>query len=138
MLEHKLCQHLKKLLHCSKLKQCLIILLHKIPCILHCENWVGLNLLSMLLREGFSYVQKGYLLGHIWWEKDRITAYVENIERILNTVFLGDDDGPAHWSILYDAENKTVGVICLDNNCIHKILEHYELLIAASVHDREW
>jgi hypothetical protein len=101
LLEHKLCQHLKKLEHCSRLEQCLIVLLHKIPCIIHCENRVGLKLLSMLLREGFSNVQKGYL------------------------------------SLPYDAENKTVGVICLDNNRIRKILQEYELLVTASVYDRE-
>jgi hypothetical protein len=59
-LEWKLRQHLKKLEHCTRLEQALIVLLHKIPCILHCENRVGLKLLSMLLREGFSNVQQGY------------------------------------------------------------------------------
>jgi hypothetical protein len=38
ILEYKLCQNLKKLQHCSTLEQCLIILLHKIPCILHCKK----------------------------------------------------------------------------------------------------
>ncbi len=136
-LEWKLRQHLKKLEHCTRLEQALIVLLHKIPCILHCENRVGLKLLSMLLREGFSNVQKGFLFGHLRSEKDRIMAYAESIERILNTVILGDEDGPAQWVLPYDAENKTVGVICLDNNRIRKILEHYELLINASVFDRD-
>ncbi len=36
MLEHKLQQHLEKLLHCDKLVQCIIALLHKISCILYC------------------------------------------------------------------------------------------------------
>jgi hypothetical protein len=49
-LEWKLCQHLKKLEQCTRLEQALIVLLHKIPCILHCENRVGLKLLSMRLR----------------------------------------------------------------------------------------
>jgi len=137
ILEYKLCQYLKKLQHCSTLEQCLIILLHKIPCILHCENRVGLKLLSMLLREGFANAQKGLLFGHIRSENDRILTYSMNIERILNTVILGDDDGPAQWVLPYDAENKTVGVICLDNNRICKILQEYELLINSSVYDRE-
>ena len=64
-------------------------------------------------------------------------AYADSTERFLNTVILGDEDGPAQWALPYNAENKTVGVICLDNNRIRKILEHYELLINASVFDRD-
>jgi len=64
-------------------------------------------------------------------------AYAESIERILNTVILGDEDGPAQWALLYNAENKTVGVNCLDNHRIRKLLEHYELLINASVFDSD-
>jgi hypothetical protein len=54
-------QHWKKLQHCSKLEASIILLLHKIPCILHGENRVGLKLLTMLLREGFSNDQRGLL-----------------------------------------------------------------------------
>ena len=49
----------------------------------------------MLLRERFANAQKGLLFGHIRSENDRILTYSMNIERILNTVILGDDDGPA-------------------------------------------
>jgi hypothetical protein len=135
--EHKLRQYLKKLEHCTTLEQALIVLLHKIPCILHCENRVGLKLLSMLLQEGFANVKKGYLFGHIRSEKERISAYAQRIENILNTVILGDEDGPAQWALPYDAENKTVGIICLDNNRIRKILMEYELIVQASVTDPE-
>jgi hypothetical protein len=137
ILEYKLCQNLKKLQHCSTLEQCLIILLHNIPCILHCKNQVGLKLLSMLLRERFANAQKGLLFGHIRSENDRILTYSMNIECILNTVILGDDDGPAQWVLPYAAENKTVGVTLMDNNRIRKILQEYELLINSSVYDRE-
>jgi hypothetical protein len=37
-LEHRLKEHLDKLTHCNALDACLISLLHKIPCILHCKN----------------------------------------------------------------------------------------------------
>jgi hypothetical protein len=63
-LEHKLQQHLKKIQHCSKLEQLLIMLLHKIPCILHLENCVGFKLLTMLLKEGSDNVKVGRYLGH--------------------------------------------------------------------------
>jgi hypothetical protein len=74
----------------------------------------------MLLQERFSDVRKGYLFGHIQSEKERITAYAQCIEHILNAVILGDEDGPAQCALSYDADNKTVGVICLDNNRIRK------------------
>jgi hypothetical protein len=73
---------LEKVAHCSKLEASIILLLHKIPCILHGENRVGLKLLTMLLREGFSNVQRGFLFGHIRAEKQRLEAYAKEIERI--------------------------------------------------------
>ncbi len=137
VMEHKLRQHLKKLEHCSKLEQCLILLLHKIPCILHCENRVGLKLLSMVLREGFDNAKKGLLFGHIRSEAERIKKYVEAIEKIFNTKILGDDDGPAQWCLPYDNENKTAGIICLDNNRIRKVMAEYEALVDLSIHDQD-
>lgn len=135
VLEHKLRQHWKKLKHCSKLESALIALLHKIPDILHCENRVGIKLLTMLLKEGFSNVQKGFLFGYIRSERERLERYAKEIENILNTIVLGDEDGPAQWCLPYDKDNKTVGVICLDNNRIRRILVEFEILIRASVTD---
>ncbi len=40
VVEDKLCRHLEELLHCDALTACMIAILHKIPCILHCENRV--------------------------------------------------------------------------------------------------
>ncbi len=79
---------LEKVAHCSKLEASIILLLHKIPCILHGENRVGLKLLTMLLREGFSNVQRGFLFGHIRAEKQRLEAYAKEIERIWIMLFL--------------------------------------------------
>jgi hypothetical protein len=135
LLEHKLRQHLKKLQHCSTLEQCLIVLLHKVPDIMHCENRIGLKLLSMVLREGFDNAKKGFLFGAIRSEAERIQRYVEHIEKIFNTTILGDEDGPAQWCLPYDKDNKTVGIICLDNNRIRKVIMEYEALVQASVHD---
>jgi len=135
VLEHKLRQHWKKLKHCSKLETALIALLHKIPDILHCENRVGIKLLTMLLKEGFSNVQKGFLFGYIRSERERLERYAKEIENILNTIVLGDEDGTAQWCLPYDKDNKTVGGICLDNNRIRRILVEFEILIRASVTD---
>ena len=134
-LENKLRQHLKKLEHCTKLEASLIALLHKIPCILHCENRVGLKILFMLLQEGFCNVKNGTLFPHIRGENNRILAYAQEIERILNNNILGDEDGPAQWVLPMDKDNKSVGIICLDNNRIRKILNAFETLVAASITD---
>jgi hypothetical protein len=109
------------------------VLLHKIPCILYCKNRVGIKLLTFVLREGFDKVKEGLLFGHI---QSVNKAYIKEVERILNTVILGDEDGPAQWVLHYNQEKKTVGVICLDNNCIWKILNHYELLVELSVYNQ--
>jgi len=71
-MEYKLKLHLHKLNHCDTLEACMIALLHKVPCILHCENRIGLKILMMLLIEGFSNAQLGYLYPHVRGEKDRI------------------------------------------------------------------
>jgi hypothetical protein len=55
----------------------------------------------------------------------------------LNNVILGDEDGLAQWCLPYDDDKKSVGVICLDNNCIQKILLDFEVLIHASITVRE-
>jgi hypothetical protein len=59
VIEDKLKLHLYKLKHCNALEACMIALLHKIPCILHCENWVGIKFLTILLIEGFINAQRG-------------------------------------------------------------------------------
>jgi len=89
----------------------------------------------MVLREGFDNAKKGFLFGAIRSEAERIQRYVEHIEKIFNTTILGDEDGPAQWCLPYDKDNKTVGIICLDDNRIRKVIMEYEALVQASVHD---
>lgn len=62
---------------------------------------------------------------------------MEAIEKIFNTKILGDDDGPAQWCLPYDNENKTAGIICLDNNRIRKVMAEYEALVDLSIHDQD-
>jgi hypothetical protein len=132
MLEHKLQQHLENLLHCDKLVQCIIALLHKIPCILHCENRVGTKILTMLLLEGFSNAQQGTIFSNVRSEAECIQLYAERIQILFNNTILGDDDGPAQWALPMNEEVTNVGIICLDNNRIRKALHSFELLIEVS------
>lgn len=110
-------------------------LLHKFPCILHCENRVGIKLLTMLLIEGFSNVQQGLIFGHIRGMHDRIIAFAERIQSILNNEIIGDEDGPAQWQLPMNDEGTNVGIISLDNNHIRKVINKFDLLVAVSVCD---
>ena len=103
---------------------CLIALLHKIPCILHCENRIGIKLLTMLLIEGFSKA-----------ENQRIKVYAEQIQTIFNNRILGDDDSPAQWRLPMDDNGKNEGIIHLDNNRIQKIISNFDALANVSISD---
>jgi len=45
---------MRGLSYCLALEASITTLLHKIPCILHAENHIGIKLLTMVLMEGFS------------------------------------------------------------------------------------
>jgi hypothetical protein len=89
----------------------------------------------MLLIEGFSNAQTGTIFSHIRSEKDRIMAYAEEIQEIFNQKILGDEDGPAQWRLPMDDAGKNVGIICLDNNRIRKIISNFETLLQVSISD---
>ncbi len=104
--EHRLNDHLRKLWHCNSLEACMIALLHKVPCILHCENRVGIKLLTMLLIMGFSNAQTGNIFGNTASIEKQISKYAETIMHIFNNNILGDEDGPAQWTIPMDEKKK--------------------------------
>jgi hypothetical protein len=135
LLDENLKRHLEKLEHCSHLEACLIALLHKVPCILHLEKRVGIKLLTMLLLEGFSNAQLGLIFSQIRSELDRIKAFAERIQEIFNTCILGDEDGPAQWTLPMSNDGKNVGIMCLDNTRIRKVIEQFEILVDVAVRD---
>jgi hypothetical protein len=124
--EDKYRANLKKLEHCFALEAAIIALSHRIPCILHAENRIGIKILTMILMEGFSNALEKIIFSNISSAKDRITAYAEKIQEMLNHEILGDEDGPAQWSIPMHENGKTVGAITLDNNPIRLIMEDLE------------
>jgi hypothetical protein len=89
----------------------------------------------MLLIEGFSNAQRRTIMAHIASERERIIAFAEKIREIFNNQILGDEDGPAQWRLPMDEQGKNVGIICLDNNRIRKIIDNFQLLIQASISD---
>jgi hypothetical protein len=68
------------LAHCSALEASIIALLHKIPRKLHAENQIGIQLLTMVLMEGFSNALERKNFVHLNSVKERITAHAQQIE----------------------------------------------------------
>lgn len=105
---------------CSAPEASIITLLYKVPMHFSCQNRIGIKLLTVVLNSS----------------KEQIKVYAMQLENILNTQILGDeDDEPSQWSIPMSEDMKTVGVIILDNNRIHQIIEDFELIFIASVSD---
>jgi len=68
-------------------------------------------------------------------ENQRIMAYTEQIQTNFNNRILGDDDSPAQWHLPMDDDGKNVGIICLDNNRIQKIISNFDALATVSISD---
>ncbi len=135
LLGEVLCRQLDKLQHCNTLEACLIALLHKVPCILHCENCMEIKLLTMLLIERFSNAHHGYTFSQFFSKADYIKAFAERIQAIFNTGIIGDEDGLAQWGLPMDDDGKNVGIICLDNNLIRKVIKNREQIVSVAVID---
>ena len=64
-----------------------------VPCIMHCENRVGIKLLTMLLIEGLSNFQ-GANFAHLAStrsQKEREQLFVESIEKEVSGNILGSN-----------------------------------------------
>jgi hypothetical protein len=64
-----------------------------VPCILHCENQVGIKIIAMNLMEGYSNTEVGLTLNEIsaTKKKQRCEEYIRRIQQIINTKILGDE-----------------------------------------------
>jgi hypothetical protein len=87
----------------------------------------------MLLITGLSNAQTGNIFGDTASIEKQISKYAETIMHIFNNNILGDEDGPAQWTIPMDEGKKTVGTICLDNNRIRKVISNFETLMSVSL-----
>jgi hypothetical protein len=135
LVEEKYRDNMNKLSHCSALEASIIALLHKVLCVLHAKNRIGIKIFLMVLMEGFSNALEKLLYPMIGSAIERIKAYAERSEQISNREILGDDDGPVQWSVPMHENGKTVGAITLDNNRICQVLEHLAIIIDASIVD---
>ncbi len=62
--------------------------------------------------------------------------YAEHI--FFNVTILGDADGPALWTIWTNEEKTKVGITCLDNIRIWRVIEAFELTIDVSIVDAQF
>ncbi len=59
---------------------------------------------------------------------DKAMTYAQQIQSIFNNKILGDEDDPAQWCLPMNEVGKNVGVICLDNNRVRKIIANFDIL----------
>jgi len=69
-----------------------------VPCILHCENWVCLKILTILQTVGFSNAEAGLMLNDVNARSKNICCkeYIHRIQNIINKKILGDEFDPLH------------------------------------------
>jgi hypothetical protein len=73
-------------------------------------------------------------------EKVRIDAFFKRVQYICNTQIWGSIANPTAWECPYDAKDKTIGTICLDNVKTRRAMNYVELLLdVCIIEDRpEW
>ena len=116
-----------------------------VPCIMHCENRVGLKILTMILIEGLSNYQgkKFDHLNNINSLKAREELYVKNIEKEMRSSILGSYGSEAQWSL--PLEKRTVegervseiGTISMENYKVRKCIDNIDNIIDLSITDEE-
>jgi hypothetical protein len=75
-------------------KTAMYLAINALPCILHLENRIGLKILTRLLRIGLGRAKAGLIDNLGTNQKDRIANFLNNVEKICNTVIWGTEDFP--------------------------------------------
>jgi hypothetical protein len=105
------------------------LVINALPCILHLENRVGLKIMTRLLRIGMSNAKEGLLEGLGSCDTDRIANYLAKVESICCNEIWGSELTPVSWKCPYDAKEKTVGTLCLDNGRTREVVQAIEVLV---------
>lgn len=114
-------------------KTALFLLLQAVPCILHLENRVSLKTIEVLLNEGIKNARDGPLYPNVTGKEKKVAAYLDDVERLMNTTVLGRDWNPAQWKCPYDTSSKTLAPIRMENWKARIVLSKLEVLVEASV-----
>jgi hypothetical protein len=114
------------------LRTAFYLVINVLPCILHMENRVGLKILTRLLHLGLDNWVAG-VCGKGSCELACMKNFIEKIEGICSYSIWGREDRPVTWRCPYDAEQKAVGKLCLDNVWTCSAITSLELLIDVCV-----
>ncbi|KAL7568549.1 hypothetical protein ACA910_002661 [Epithemia clementina (nom. ined.)] len=111
----------------------LFLILNTVLCILHAENRMGINILTMLLVEGLSeYVQRSSL-----GERSAVLEFVQKLEEIINTKILGDEVHDAQWVCPVSDNKMEIGQINMTNVRTRKIMKRLDLLLPLCVPNKQ-
>jgi hypothetical protein len=133
--EYKIHAIRRDVTHGSPKEGALFVVMANPPCILHAENRVGLKLLTMLLLEGIANVVEGLVYTDVLSEKKRWDTLFFDVQEFVNRRVLGDDLNQTQWQCPRDDAERQLGVICMDNTKIRKMMNKLDGLIDLCVVD---
>jgi hypothetical protein len=127
----------KEIAHGEVKEGAYFLLMHTLPCVLHMENRNGIKLLTMMFIEGLSNAKQGSLYGDVNAEGTRVSRFVSDIERLINSSILGSEDDPCQWMCPFDSKKKEIGPITMDNVRTRRIVDAMDTLVNFCVVDGE-
>jgi hypothetical protein len=113
------------------------LVLQAVVCILRLENRVGLKSIESTLCSGLSNAME-VVLG---WTESNVSnkwqeEYVHHMSNIIQTKILGTVMAPSQWHFPLTEEGN-MGVLKMDNNQTHSIINAIELIIEDSFPDSD-
>jgi hypothetical protein len=127
----------KEIAHGEVKEGAYFLLMHTLPCVLHMENRNGIKLLTMVIIKGLSNAKKQLLYCRVNAEGTRVSRFVSDIERIINTSILGSEDDPCQWICPFDPKKKEVAPIIMDNVRTRRVVDAMDALVEFCVVDKE-
>ena len=125
----------KEIAHGEVKEGAYFLLMHTLPCILHMENRNGIKILSMLLVEGISNAKKKLSYTDINAEGTRVSAFISDVEDLINKSMLGTNADPCQWMCPFDFKKKELGPITMDNVRTRRIMDSLDIMVDVCVVD---
>ena len=123
--------------HCDNNEAAVFAVMNCVPCILHGENRIGLKLLTRLLIEGVGNATKKKTYADSNSPVTRVDNFIKAVELIVNTEILGSVESPTQWSVPMTEDRKEIGIICMENGKVHRVIDKIEKLIDIAIVDVE-
>jgi hypothetical protein len=99
------------------------LVINALPCILHIDNQVGLKILSQLLRIRMDHVKANIVYVDVSSETDQIQTSLTQVEGKMSSAVIRTEERPIILRCPYDANKKQVGMICVDNVQMRRLLK---------------